>query len=111
MASPPTLVFGCQVLAPNVFQGYIVRTCDADGYSGWMSLVMGYTISNAPTNPIQFTTDDIMLNIPTTLLAGPNVINVVPEPSTWAMMAFGLAAAAPLVARRRSSQSIARSIE
>jgi hypothetical protein len=116
-------LYGCNVPVgppPN----YYPQTCPAAGYDGWLrfefraSMVEGLYTSSITTRPM--TPDDISLSVlfgsgrcsvvgsnsglrsPSSCIAAPySALQVVPEPSTWAMLGTGLLALGGVAVRRR----------
>lgn len=83
-----TGVLGCQVPALTFAMAqYAGRTCAADGYDGWMSVGLNY-FTTMPA--MRYSEADLEVNFTTSVLAGPNAMNVVPEPTTLSMLLFAV---------------------
>lgn len=97
-------VLGCQVPElPSGFGDYGYRTCAADGYDGWIKARVGLVVYDDLLPEGYYGTDDVDVTFSTFMLAGPNAMQVVPEPATYAMVGFGIAAIAFARRKRRTS--------
>lgn len=96
-------VLGCQAPAPTP-DFYSGRTCDADGFTGFLSMNVTFRYA-APANVPVFTFDetDLTASAANIVRPGPNVFAPVttPEPSSWLLMATGLGFVFGSVRRRK----------
>jgi hypothetical protein len=100
-----TGLWGCQLPQFTGIVSYAGRTCDADGFTGSLSVDFTFTYNAYTTGAtIALTEDDVVADFTNVLWPGPNAYNVVPEPATYAMTALGLGVLA-LARRKRAKRS------
>lgn len=100
-------VLGCQAPAPTP-DFYSGRTCDADGFTGFLSMNVAFSYI-APANVPVFAFDatDLTASATSAVWRGPNAFVPVttPEPSTWLLTATGLGFAGVAVRRRNRAMA------
>jgi hypothetical protein len=97
-------LIGCSVSAappPVVF--FAMRTCADEGFDGWVQKSMEFRGNATELGVGEFTSADLSVSLQGNFFLGPDVYTVVPEPSTWALMATGVAVLAIFTRSRRNT--------
>ncbi|MEO5816701.1 MAG: PEP-CTERM sorting domain-containing protein [Gemmatimonadaceae bacterium] len=99
-------ILGCQAPFPTP-DFYAGRTCAADGYDGWLSIALQFHYADYNAYPggipeFTFEESDVYLTAVNTVRQGPSGFQPTstPEPSTWILMATGMAMIATMARRR-----------
>jgi hypothetical protein len=100
-------VLGCQAPAPTP-DFYAGRTCDADGFTGFVSMNVTFRyLAPADVPVFVFDATDLEARATNFVVRGPNVFGPVPapEPSSWLLMATGLGFVGGAVGRRKGAMA------
>jgi len=96
--STPYVIMGCRLpSAVQLVYEYFGRTCDADGTTGAFAFGVHFSYLPRDGGFIGLTVNDLMATFDNRVFP-----NVVPEPSTWALLAVGLAGLVGIKRRRLS---------